>query len=263
MPTAEELKKAADEAAAAKAKEKEEADAKAAAEAAKKKEEETVVVPDTQRLMKDLIEKARKEEKDKLYPQQERLKSELDEERKTRALFEKRVKELEDKIKEADDSDAKKKQTVEQKLAEMDKLFRDEIATIKAQADQEKQELSARLEKERLDVVKAREVAKYKGEIIDEMVSGNSETEIAASALAAHERYKKIAKDAADKLIQKSGTPPPANPPTDQGGGGSDLDEAASKLRNKDNPYSVTKEFAEKHLEIRQTLLDKLGKRGR
>jgi len=270
MPTPEEVQKAKDEAAAIKAAEeaavakiKEDAAAKIKADAdAAAAKAAADIVPDSQKDMKALIEKVRKEEKDKLYPRIEKAEKEAAAEKATREAQEKRIKELEDKMKAADDEDVKKKKTIEEKLAEMDKTYRDELQVMKAAMEKEKQDLTARLERERLDVVRAREIGKYKGDIIDEMVSGNSETEIAASALAAHERYKTIAKDASDKLIQRTGTPSPANPDVPAGGGGTDLSEAASNLRNPVNPYGVGEEFAKKRHELRSALNVKFSKRG-
>ena len=161
-----------------------------------------------------LIAKARKEEKEKLYPEITRLKEEL--EKKVARINElllaigekdeiisqkdKEIKELKNNSKKSDSQEVKnlkiKIAELENQLAEKDK----EINAIKLASYRDKK------------------IAEAGGEIIPELVTGNSEEEIDLAVGKAKERYKEIiSKIASQQSIkpQNSNNIPPANPNTD------------------------------------------------
>lgn len=160
-----------------------------------------------------LIAKARKEEKEKLYPEITKLKEDL--EKKVTRINElllaigekdeiisqkdKEIKELKTNSKKTDSQEVKdlkiKITELENKLAEKDK----EISTIKLASYRDKK------------------IAEAGGELIPELVTGNSEEEIDLSIEKAKERYKEIvSKIASQQSIkpQNSNNIPPANPNT-------------------------------------------------
>lgn len=160
-----------------------------------------------------LIAKARKEEKEKLYPEITKLKEEV--EKKVARINElllaigekdeiisqkdKEIKELKNNSKKSDSQEVKdlkiKITELENKLAEKDR----EINTIKLASYRDKK------------------IAEAGGEIIPELVTGNSEEEIDLSIEKAKERYKEIiSKIASQQQIkpQNSNNIPPANPNT-------------------------------------------------
>ena len=160
-----------------------------------------------------LIAKARKEEKEKLYPEITKLKEEL--EKKVTRINElllaigekdeiisqkdKEIKELKTNSKKTDSQEVKdlkiKITELENKLAEKDK----EISTIK------------------LASYKDKKIAEAGGELIPELVTGNSEEEIDLAVEKAKERYREIVSKIASQQStkpQNSNNIPPANPNT-------------------------------------------------
>lgn len=160
-----------------------------------------------------LIAKARKEEKEKLYPEITKLKEEV--EKKVARINElllaigekdeiisqkdKEIKELKNNSKKSDSQEVKdlniKITELENKLAEKDK----EISAIK------------------LASYKDKKIAEAGGELIPELVTGNSEEEIDLAVEKAKERYREIVSKIASQQStkpQNSNNIPPANPNT-------------------------------------------------
>ena len=160
-----------------------------------------------------LIAKARKEEKEKLYPEITKLKEEV--EKKVTRINElllaigekdeiisqkdKEIKELKTNSKKSDSQEVKelniKITELENKLAEKD----EEISAIK------------------LTSYKDKKIAEAGGELIPELVTGNSEEEIDLAIEKAKERYKEIISKIASQQQtkpQNSNNIPPANPNT-------------------------------------------------
>jgi len=161
-----------------------------------------------------LIAKARKEEKEKLYPEITKLKEDLEkkvarinelllaigEKDEIIAQKDKEIKELKNNSKKSESQEVKdlkiKITELENKLAEKEK----EINTIKLASYRDKK------------------IAEAGGEIIPELVTGNSEEEIDLAVEKAKERYREIV----SKIIsqqptkpQNSNNIPPANPNID------------------------------------------------
>lgn len=160
-----------------------------------------------------LIAKARKEEKEKLYPEITRLKEEL--EKKVARINElllaigekdeiisqkdKEIKELKNNSKKSESQEVKelniKIAELENKLAEKDR----EISTLKLASYRDKK------------------IAEAGGELIPELVTGNSEEEIDLAVEKAKERYREIVSKIASQQPtkpQSSNNIPPANPNT-------------------------------------------------
>ena len=159
-----------------------------------------------------LISKARKEEKEKLYPEITKLKEELD--KKVT-----RINELLLAIGEKDEI-----------ISQKDKELKEAKADSKKSESQEVKELNLKItglenklaEKEgeisniKLDSYKASKMAEAKGEIIPELVTGSSEEEIDLAVERAKERYKEIVSKIAvpPAKTQNSNSIPPVNPNT-------------------------------------------------
>lgn len=156
-----------------------------------------------------LIAQARKEEKDKLYPQITALKADKDSLtlKLNDALLQ--VGEKESKIQEL---------TKELEKAQKGKADPEEIKTLKEKItalETENSQLKGEAEKAKLDKFKEAEIAKVNGEVIPELITGTTEEEITASIQVANARYKEIfekAKGTVPATPQVPNSPAPANP---------------------------------------------------
>lgn len=157
-----------------------------------------------------LIQKVRKEEKDKLYPEIEGLKTKVKNLEADLAAKNKEVRELNDQIKNADTNNDASKQELQKKIDQLEA----EITTLKdkkqksATENEEKlqkqvDDLIARLDKQerdseeaakkmKLEMFKKDKIAEAKGELIEELVKGETEEEITASIETAKTKYKEI-----------------------------------------------------------------------
>jgi len=182
-----------------------------------------VKVPDSQKELERLLESARKEEKEKLYGQLEKLKSDLEAARAHKELNEKKLSDAQAKLEAVSKDEDEKAKTVEQKLAELQTTFLAELKKRDEERKTEREQLQQELRNRDLVVKKTEILSKYAGEIIPELVSGNTEEELAQSALIAHQRYKVLEETIRKKTVAGAVPPPPANPGGGvPGGGGSD-----------------------------------------
>lgn len=147
------------------------------------------------------VEKARQEEKDKLYPQIQELKA--------------GIKELQDHIRaERDEKDRMKREAEEEaerrrvaKLSENEKqteLLKKLEEQLREQNDERerfRKELEQRDQKDRLTRYRESQIKLAGDEILPELVSGNSEEEIDRSIEIAKARYKELE----DRFKQRSG----------------------------------------------------------
>lgn len=201
----------------------------------------------------DLIAKARKEEKDKLYKEKKKLKEQIDtltEQHNTDLLkiaaLEKEKKAAEDKLTKAGAGDSEELKTLK---AEVETLKSDKATLEKKVQDLEKNKPVSReeVEKEvRAELEKEFEVRTYKAEkmvelkdqiLVPELVGGDTKEDVDKSIQAALERSKAIRKqlglpepdgDTSDDGKDKGGNPKPpakrtpktpANPKVGLGGG--------------------------------------------
>lgn len=130
-----------------------------------------------------LIAQARKEEKDKLYPQINELKA------SNQALIQKNN----DLMLQVGTKEAKIQElTAQLETAQANVSDSEEVKTLKAEIETLKTEngtLKAEIEQGKLQSVKDEEIAKYKGAIIPELVTGTTKEEIAESAKKSNERF--------------------------------------------------------------------------
>ena len=174
-----------------------------------------------------LIAKARKEEKEKLYPEITRLKEEL--EKKVA-----RINELLLAIGEKDEIISQKEKEIKDLGSNSKKSESQEVKELKIQiADLENKlsEKDGEISFIKLDSYKQSKVAEAGGEIIPELVVGNSEEEIDLAIEKAKARYKEIITKVAttatiNSNTQNSNNIPPVNPNT------GNLDKGASTAMN-------------------------------
>ena len=161
-----------------------------------------------------LISRARKEEKEKLYPEITRLKDEL--EKKVS-----RVNELLLTIGEKDEIISQKDKEMKEVKTNSKKTDSQEVKELTLKVTELENNLSSKdseISTIKLDSYKQQKIAEAGGELIPELVLGNSEEEIDLAVERAKERYadivSKVAKPKATPKEQDSNNIPPANPNT-------------------------------------------------
>lgn len=133
-----------------------------------------------------LVEKARADEKAKLYPQIEKLKKEKNEAISLVSERDKKIKELENQVAElqkSNDGKVDNKQVTE--LNVTISALENQLAELQAKYDNDVQSLTVKN-------IAEREIAKANGQIIPELVTGNTEEEILANVELAKQRYQEI-----------------------------------------------------------------------
>lgn len=169
--------------------------------------------------MNAMLEKVRKQEKDKLYPKIEKLEAELKEGAKAlqdmAAKLAATEKEKEDLTTgKLSSQDVLKKQMDEQAKA-MDKL--------RVDLEVGKKEALMKIQSAELKAFREQKLREAGSDLIPELVSGNTEEEIVASLEKSKAKYQEVYQTALDK--EKTKQPPPAgagktNPPGGAGSGG-------------------------------------------
>lgn len=162
----------------------------------------------------DLILKARKEEKEKLYPQITKLKEEV--QAKTARINELLISNAEAnealKAKEAELN--KVKTTVDTNTAVNDEIIKLQNRVNELEADLAVKDLEVKTVK--LDAFKKEKISEVNGKLIPELVVGNSEEEILASIEIAKTRYDEIVGQVQGTVVvsQKPSQPTVVNPNT-------------------------------------------------
>jgi hypothetical protein len=152
-----------------------------------KAEPEVIKVNSSEDITK-LLEKVRTEEKKKLYPQVEHFKKQSETLQQTNELLTAKLKELEEgneKVKKEKMTDSEK---IQAQLAELSK----QNEMLKVQQTALIEESRRAIEEEKLSAYAARAIASAGGELIPELVFGNSETEIDTAIIASKQRYLEI-----------------------------------------------------------------------
>jgi hypothetical protein len=153
-------------------------------------------------------EKVRKEEKDKLYPEIERLKASLKERDTSLEDALKAVKEYEDKNLSAEEK--------------TNKLLQELVNTndtLKTQLESVRQEAESRVRNLQLASFKDKLISSYSGKIVEGLVSGEDEESITSSAIKAHEKWVEIAESVAKMQLdekQKTALGTSIDPATDK-----------------------------------------------
>ena len=162
----------------------------------------------------DLILKARKEEKEKLYPQIAKLKEEN--QAKTARINELliSVAEANEAVKAKDAELNKVKATVENNTAVNDEVVKLQNRVIELEAELANKDKEVNTIK--LDTFKKEKMAEANGQLIPELVTGNNEEEILASIEVAKARYAEIVGQVQNAVVvtPKANKPPVVNPNT-------------------------------------------------
>lgn len=162
----------------------------------------------------DLIAKARKEERDKLYPEITKLKEKHNDLLLVVADRDKELEQLKsDNAKLTGDLD-KASKNIETGNAKSEKVSELSLTNSKLeqQLAQLQQKYDADINSLKLESVKEKAIAAAQGEIIAEMVGGNTEEEINASVEAAKNRYQEIQ----NNIMSRVQMPGSANPSATQ-----------------------------------------------
>lgn len=158
----------------------------------------------------ELIAKARKEERDKLYPQLEKLKKDKNDLLLVVAERDATIVELEKAVENLQKTHNKLTKDVEEGT-KTNKIVQEQSLTI-SQLEQELEELQAKYETDitslQLASYKEKAIASAGGEIIAELVSGSTEEEINASIELAKQKYKEIQ----EKALSSVQMPKSVNP---------------------------------------------------
>lgn len=156
-----------------------------------------------------LIAKARQEEKEKLYPQIERLKAE-------NASLVQKVNDYLLKIAEKDEKISSLEKELETlkanpNITEEYKTLKEEVERLRRENEELKNTYEQKLTAIELEYYKKEKIAEANGKIIPELVTGNTKEEIDNSIELAKKRYEEIVSS-----VAKVGTPttnlPPVNP---------------------------------------------------
>lgn len=144
----------------------------------------------------DIANKARKEEKDKLYTELETAKTSAKTAEEKNRLLEQQQELLKKQLEELNKGGKKSGAESEEAKALREQLEKlgNEKKEIESNFNDFRTEITQKLEKERLDNHKAQVIAAAGGKIIAELVGGNSIEEINLSAERAKQRYAEIVK---------------------------------------------------------------------
>lgn len=159
-----------------------------------------------------LIEKARKEEKDKLYPRLSKLEASLQERDTAIEDLKRKIEEKEQALKAKDDASLSEQDKLRKQIDELSVKLTDVVEDRKSEkekAEKEKQRLT-------LEAFKANKIREAGTDIIPELVEGNTEEEIVAAVEKAKVKYKQIFEDAAS-AVKKETRGIPASRTTDPG----------------------------------------------
>jgi hypothetical protein len=166
--------------------------------------EKTIKIGSTEDI-KNLLEKVRTEEKNKLYPQIEQLGNMLEQSEKEKQELLKRIEELETIV--MDKSSTKKEKTDAsdeiEALKGMYAEMMEQNAILKAQIDATKNTYEEELKNLRLEAYRNEVIAKAGGRIIPELVWGDSEAEIDAAAIDSMRKYEEIEQDIKQEINEK------------------------------------------------------------
>lgn len=173
------------------------------------KTQEPVKQQDTTINFETLIAKARQEEKEKLYPQIEKLKNEV-------ANLTQKVNDYILKLAEKDEQIKKLKEELQNLNANPDltkeyNKLKKEVEELRAENERLKQEYETKINSIELEYYKKEKIAELQGKLIPELVTGTTKEEIDASIELARKRYEEIIQSAISTQ-QNSYVIPPANP---------------------------------------------------
>ena len=180
--------------------------------------------------VKESVESARKNEKDKLYSRIEELEKKAKESVEAAANLAKEKEEVEKKVME------EKERLEREKLSEIDRLKQDfkkstdEIMSKVQEVSSKNEELAKNLKIKELEAVKSSIIAESNGEIIAEMITGSTPEEMRESAEKAKNTYKSLKEKFTPQPETPTQTPEvkpttinPPTPPISEGGSNAPL----------------------------------------
>lgn len=157
----------------------------------------------------DLIAKARKEERDKLYPELNKYKEKVNSLMLVIAERDSEIADLKKELEEVKKENAKLKENVE-KGVKTNKTI-SELTTTISVLERQLEELQAKYDADvtalKLEAFKKEKIAEAGGELIPELVTGNSEEEIIASIELAKQRYQEIIQKAVQNVQMPAANP--------------------------------------------------------
>lgn len=160
--------------------------------------------------VKKIIEKARKEEKDKQYAAQEKYKKEAQESKRLLEANDIKIKEMEEQLQKltksqkSEEDESKEKPEIAREVNDSISELKEQIKLLTEENVKTKEEFQETLKKRDLEAYRLKKIAESKGKIIPELVTGNSESEIDESFVVAMKRYEELQ---AEFLEQTNQTP--------------------------------------------------------
>ena len=157
----------------------------------------------------DLIAKARKEERDKLYPELNKYKEKVNNLMLVIAERDSEIADLKKELEEVKKENAKLQENVE-KGVKTNKTI-SELTTTISVLERQLEELQAKYDADvtalKLEAFKKEKIAEAGGELIPELVTGNTEEEILASIEKAKQRYQEIVQKAVQNVQMPAANP--------------------------------------------------------
>lgn len=157
----------------------------------------------------DLIAKARKEERDKLYPELNKYKEKVNNLMLVIAERDSEIADLKKELEEVKKESEKLKENVE-KGVKTNKTI-SELTTTISVLERQLEELQAKYDADvtalKLESFKKEKIMEAGGELIPELVTGNSEEEILASIELAKQRYQEIIQKAVQNVQMPAANP--------------------------------------------------------
>lgn len=170
----------------------------------------------TEEQVQELLNKARSQEKDKLYPQIEELGTTVKNLQAAIKAEQEEKQRLEAEAKAKAESERKAKLTSEEALAEGLKKIEEQLASERQARAALEQKIEQDRRREALQAYRSRKIATAQGALIPELVRGDSEAEIDTTFEIAKARYTELVEQAktakADEVRKQM--PGPANPDT-------------------------------------------------
>ena len=153
-----------------------------------------------------MVEKARADEKAKLYSSLEKAKADAKKQAETVAGLQKQIEEL----KTLTDKDL----SADQRLAKQIESLKADIVAERTAREASEKQAASEIQRSNLEAYKHRRLAEVGGELIAELVGGNSQEEIEASIMVAHAEYQRLRQRFEQEFQATHGTMPNTVPTT-------------------------------------------------
>lgn len=181
------------------------------------------------------IEAARKEEKDKLYAQLNALKEKETGKSAELELLKQKHKEAQEQLAKLKAEGDNKGKTAEERIKDMEAKYEADKKAMMEDLAKEKVALQEILKKEQMLAFRERRIRETGGNLILELVTGNTEAEIEESIVKAKVSYEQMRKKVEEEIKAKLGASPapaPLSPSVGAAGGASPGDVGSLKHRD-------------------------------